>query len=200
MVRASGGIAGILGAYILLHPKAAVRVYVDPWFLSDHQPANLVSLRYMDCRTICLRTGRYLAVAVLLISHISAGLWLSMIIPFFKHADIPLFDEITHQIEGQTGPHNLFPFQVGAKKLPDAIRALAEPKDSGLCRLFAGGLKGHQDRVTKNEPLITRLWNYQMRRASYPLCLTRGFNSIAARQPYPHQGLSKRRQCQIAQA
>ena len=28
MVGASGGIAGILGAYILLHPKAAVRVFM----------------------------------------------------------------------------------------------------------------------------------------------------------------------------
>ena len=28
MVGASGGIAGVLGAYILLHPKAAVRVFM----------------------------------------------------------------------------------------------------------------------------------------------------------------------------
>ena len=58
MIGASGGIAGILGAYLLLHPKAAIRCFflILIFFRFINLPAWLV-LGVMDWRAICCRTA-----------------------------------------------------------------------------------------------------------------------------------------------
>ena len=57
MVGASGGIAGVLGAYLMLHPKAAVRCLMVIIFFSFYQFTGMASARRMDRPAICRCTS-----------------------------------------------------------------------------------------------------------------------------------------------
>ena len=95
MIGASGGIAGILGAYILLHPKAAIRCFflILIFFRFINLPAWLVLGIWIG--------GQFVAVpqaltettgGVAYMAHIGGFLAGLLLIPFFKYRHVTLFD------------------------------------------------------------------------------------------------------------
>ena len=94
MVGASGGIAGILGAYLILHPRAAIRTFL----------LILIFVRFINLPAwIVLGIwigGQFVAVpnalsgddgGVAYFAHIGGFLAGMALIPFFKRSDVPLF-------------------------------------------------------------------------------------------------------------
>ena len=94
MVGASGGIAGVLGAYLVLHPKAVIRTFL----------LFLVFIRFINLPAWVVLGiwigGQFLAVPAALDSdgggvayfaHIGGFLAGMILVPFFKRADVPLF-------------------------------------------------------------------------------------------------------------
>ena len=95
MVGASGGIAGVLGAYLMLHPKAAVRCLfiVIVFFRFVNLPAWLVlggwiGLQFAAAPQSFSGDGG----GVAYIAHIGGFLAGLALIPFFKKSHISLFD------------------------------------------------------------------------------------------------------------
>ena len=95
MIGASGGIAGILGAYLMLHPKAAIRCFflILIFFRFINLPAWLVLGVWIG--------GQFVAVpqalnetsgGVAYMAHIGGFLAGMAFIPFFKYRHLALFD------------------------------------------------------------------------------------------------------------
>ena len=95
MIGASGGIAGVLGAYLLLHPKAAIRCFflILIFFRFINLPAWLVLGVWIG--------GQFVAVpqalsdtggGVAYLAHIGGFLAGMALIPFFKYRHVALFD------------------------------------------------------------------------------------------------------------
>jgi hypothetical protein len=95
MVGASGGIAGILGAYILLHPKAAVRVFmlILIFIRIISLPAWLVLGIWIAGQFVSAPTALSEGDGVAYFAHIGGFLTGMAMIPFFKYRDVPLFDK-----------------------------------------------------------------------------------------------------------
>ena len=95
MVGASGGIAGILGAYILLHPKAAVRVFmlILIFIRIINLPAWLVLGVWIAGQFVSAPAALSGDGGVAYFAHIGGFITGMILIPFFKRADIPLFDK-----------------------------------------------------------------------------------------------------------
>ena len=94
MVGASGGIAGILGAYLILHPRAAVRTFllIIIFVRFINLPAWLVLGIWIG--------GQFIAVpsalagvdgGVAYFAHIGGFIAGMVLVPFFKRSDVPLF-------------------------------------------------------------------------------------------------------------
>ena len=94
MVGASGGIAGILGAYLILHPRAAIRTFL----------LILIFIRFINLPAWLVLGfwigGQFIAVpnalsgddgGVAYFAHIGGFLAGMVLIPVFKRAEIPLF-------------------------------------------------------------------------------------------------------------
>ena len=95
MVGASGGIAGVLGAYLLLHPKAAVRclLVIIVFFRFINLPAWLVlggwiGLQFAAAPQAFEGTGG----GVAYLAHIGGFVAGVALIPFFKKRHISLLD------------------------------------------------------------------------------------------------------------
>ena len=95
MVGASGGIAGVLGAYLVLHPKAAVRclMVIIVFFRFINLPAWLVlggwiGLQFASAPQAFQGTGG----GVAYMAHIGGFLAGVALIPFFKKPHVSLFD------------------------------------------------------------------------------------------------------------
>ena len=95
MVGASGGIAGVLGAYLMLHPKAAVRclMVIIFFFRFMNLPAWLVlggwiGLQFAAAPQAFQGTGG----GVAYMAHIGGFMAGVALIPFFKKPYISLFD------------------------------------------------------------------------------------------------------------
>jgi membrane associated rhomboid family serine protease len=95
MVGASGGIAGVLGAYLILHPKAAVRclMIILVFFRFINLPAWLVlggwiGLQFAAAPQAFQGTGG----GVAYMAHIGGFIAGVVLIPFFKKPQISLFD------------------------------------------------------------------------------------------------------------
>ncbi|MDB2390239.1 rhomboid family intramembrane serine protease [Alphaproteobacteria bacterium] len=95
MIGASGGIAGVLGAYIMLHPKATVRTFmlIFVFFRFINLPAWLILGLWI--------AGQFVAVpqalsgnggGVAYMAHIGGFLAGMALIPFFKNRNVALFD------------------------------------------------------------------------------------------------------------
>ena len=106
MVGASGGIAGILGAYLVLHPRAAIRTFIliVIFVRFINLPAWLVLGFWIG--------GQFLAVpgalsgadgGVAYFAHIGGFIAGMVLIPFFKRADIPLFGADDKPSEHRSG-------------------------------------------------------------------------------------------------
>ncbi len=94
MVGASGGIAGILGAYILLHPKAAVRVFmlILIFVRIISLPAWVVLGVWIAGQFVSAPAALSGGGGVAYFAHIGGFLTGMVLIPFFKHKDVALFD------------------------------------------------------------------------------------------------------------
>ena len=90
MIGASGAIAGILGGYLLLHPRANVRCIVGffIFFKTINVPAFLVLGLWIGLQFLNLgQTGS----GVAYLAHIGGFAAGMLLIPFFKKPHIPLF-------------------------------------------------------------------------------------------------------------
>ena len=94
MVGASGGIAGILGAYLILHPRAAIRTFllILIFIRFINLPAWLVLGVWIGVQFVAVPnalSGDGGGVAYF--AHIGGFLAGVVLIPFFKRPDVPLF-------------------------------------------------------------------------------------------------------------
>ena len=93
MIGASGGIAGILGAYIVLHPRAPIQVLmiilIFIRFIS--MPAWIVLGVWIGTQFAAAPTSFSQEGGVAYFAHIGGFLAGACLIPFFKRKDIPLF-------------------------------------------------------------------------------------------------------------
>ena len=88
MIGASGALAGVLGAYFLLFPKARVLVWFF-WVFIFYVPAVAVLGLWIGMQFVNLSSGAEQGVAIL--AHI-AGFFAGLaLIPFFKYRHIPLW-------------------------------------------------------------------------------------------------------------
>ena len=95
MIGASGSIAGVLGAYLLLHPKAAIRCFflIFIFFRFINLPAWLVLGIWIGGQFVAVpqalsNTGG----GVAYFAHIGGFLAGMTLIPFFKYRHVVLFD------------------------------------------------------------------------------------------------------------
>jgi len=92
LIGASGGIAGILGAYLMLHPRANVRVFV--WlfifFRRINVPAWLVLGGWLVLQFLSL--GRPGEGGVAYVAHIGGFLAGMILVVVFKRREVALFD------------------------------------------------------------------------------------------------------------
>ena len=95
MIGASGGIAGVLGAYLMLHPKAAIRCFflILIFFRFINLPAWLVLGVWIGGQFVSVpqalnETGG----GVAYMAHIGGFLAGMALIPFFKYRHVALFD------------------------------------------------------------------------------------------------------------
>ena len=93
MIGASGGIAGILGAYIVLHPKAPIQVLmiilIFIRFISI--PAWIVLGFWIATQFAAAPVNFSEGGGVAYFAHIGGFFAGAFLIPFFKRKDIPLF-------------------------------------------------------------------------------------------------------------
>jgi membrane associated rhomboid family serine protease len=92
MIGASGAIAGVLGGYLLLHPRANVRCVAGffIFFRVINVPAFIVLGIWIGLQFINLgQTGSGIAY----LAHIGGFAAGMVLIPFFKKADVPLFNK-----------------------------------------------------------------------------------------------------------
>ena len=95
MIGASGGIAGVLGAYLMLHPKAGIRCFllILIFFRFINLPAWLVLGVWIGGQFVAVpqalnETGG----GVAYMAHIGGFLAGMALIPFFKYRHVALFD------------------------------------------------------------------------------------------------------------
>ena len=94
LIGASGGIAGVLGAYLVLHPRANVRVFM--WFFIIIQtinvPAFLVLGVWIVMQLISVPQALSADGGVAYFAHIGGFVAGMALVPFFRRRDVPLFD------------------------------------------------------------------------------------------------------------
>ena len=88
MVGASGAISGVIGAYLMLHPKAKIHVLISWWVVG--LPAWLVLGGWIGLQFVNVASGGGGGVAWW--AHIGGAVAGAALIPLFKHRDVPLFD------------------------------------------------------------------------------------------------------------
>ena len=106
MIGASGGIAGILGAYLMLHPKAAIRTFV----------LIIIFVRFINLPAWIVLSiwigGQFVAVpnalasdggGVAYFAHIGGFAAGMLLIPFFKRRVVPLFGRDDTPAQNWTG-------------------------------------------------------------------------------------------------
>jgi membrane associated rhomboid family serine protease len=135
MIGASGGIAGVLGAYLMLHPKAAIRCFflILIFFRFINLPAWLVLGVWIG--------GQFVAVpqalnepsgGVAYMAHIGGFLAGMALIPFFKYRHVALFDRDIGIGDWADRPLNFQEVKAEAcaryrRSLPSSADAVAKP-------------------------------------------------------------------------
>lgn len=92
LIGASGGVAGVLSAYLMLHPRVRVVVLVM-WRLPLRLPAYLIIGGWVALQVYSLVTGTGGSTAWW--AHIGGFVTGAVLIPFFKDASVPFFDRGT---------------------------------------------------------------------------------------------------------
>ena len=98
LIGASGGIAGILGAYIMLYPKATIRVFM--WIIIFvrliNVPAWIVLGFWIGGQFIAVPEALNSQGGVAYFAHIGGFLSGMILVTLFKPAHIPLFGTVSH--------------------------------------------------------------------------------------------------------
>ena len=90
MIGASGAISGVIGAYLLLHPKIPIHTLVFSFVVAI--PAWILLGIWIGLQVLNVVTGAGGNVAWW--AHIGGAVAGIALIPLFKHRDVPLFDGI----------------------------------------------------------------------------------------------------------
>ena len=95
MIGASGAIAGVLGAYLLLHPKANINVLLVIFFFISviRVPASIVLSFWIISQFFSADFSSASDGGVAYLAHIGGFIAGIALIPFFKRAGIPLWDK-----------------------------------------------------------------------------------------------------------
>lgn len=93
MIGASGAISGVIGAYLLLHPRASIHVLVGYFVVG--LPAWIVLGGWIGLQFLNVATGGGGNVAWW--AHIGGAVAGAALIPFFKHKDVPLLNGASPQ-------------------------------------------------------------------------------------------------------
>ena len=135
MIGASGGIAGVLGAYLMLHPKAAIRCFflILIFFRFINLPAWLVLGVWIGGQFVAVpqalnETGG----GVAYMAHIGGFLAGMALIPFFKYRHVALFDRDIGIGDWADRPLNFQEVKAEARaryrrSLPSSADAVPEP-------------------------------------------------------------------------
>ena len=105
LVGASGAISGVIGAYLLLHPKAYINVLI--WIFIFVKivpiPAWIALAFWIGLQVVngAMDPGTGGGVAVW--AHVGGAVAGMVLVPFFKHKDVPLFNGVGGR--GQGAPH-----------------------------------------------------------------------------------------------
>lgn len=123
MVGASGAIAGVLGAYLMLHPKANVRVLlvILLYVRLLNVPAVIVLGLWFVMQIFSGWASTADTGGVAFWAHVGGFVAGVVLIPFFKERDIPLFGAARSQpfavLPARRTPHGRFP-EVPLKRDP----------------------------------------------------------------------------------
>jgi membrane associated rhomboid family serine protease len=109
MVGASGAISGVLGAYILLHPGATVRVFIFVFFFVTvaHIPALIVLGVWFLMQLVSAASASAAEPGVAFWAHIGGFVAGLALIPFFKRRWVEILERPRHrpfEIERRRGP------------------------------------------------------------------------------------------------
>jgi membrane associated rhomboid family serine protease len=93
IIGASGAISGVLGAYLLLYPRAKVLTLVIlPFFFTTLRlPAMLLLLLWFALQLVSDLAVHDMGAAVAFRAHIGGFLAGMLLVPFMKRRDVPLF-------------------------------------------------------------------------------------------------------------
>lgn len=97
MVGASGAISGVIGAYLVLHPKAKIHVLIS--YIVVALPAWIVLGGWIGLQFMNVALGGGGGIAWW--AHIGGAVAGAFLIPFFKDRDIPLFDGFSGKVTPQ---------------------------------------------------------------------------------------------------
>jgi membrane associated rhomboid family serine protease len=109
MVGASGAISGVLGAYLLLHPGATVRVLIFLGFFATvaHVPALIVLGIWFLMQLLSAANVAAGEPGVAFWAHVGGFVAGMILVPFFKRRHVPLMERARHrpfEIERRRGP------------------------------------------------------------------------------------------------
>lgn len=109
MVGASGAISGILGAYVLLHPRATIRVlvFLVVFVTIAHVPAILVIGFWFVGQLFSAATANASEGGIAFWAHIGGFVAGLALVPFFRRRDVPLLEparQKAFRIEHRRGP------------------------------------------------------------------------------------------------
>ncbi|HAD87537.1 MAG TPA: rhomboid family intramembrane serine protease [Rhodospirillaceae bacterium] len=105
LVGASGAISGVIGAYLLLHPKAYINVLI--WIFVFVKivpiPAWIALAFWIGLQVVNGAMDPGTGGGVAFWAHVGGAVAGMVLVPFFKHKDVPLFNGVGGR--GQGAPH-----------------------------------------------------------------------------------------------
>jgi len=109
MVGASGAISGVLGAYLLLHPRATVRtvIFLGVFVTMMHLPALIVLGLWFLMQLVSAAFSNSGEAGVAFWAHVGGFVAGMALVPLFKKRDVELFQPPRYrafQVERQRGP------------------------------------------------------------------------------------------------
>ncbi len=109
MVGASGAISGVLGAYLLLHPRATVRtvIFLGLFVTMMHLPALVVLGLWFVMQLVNAAFSNSGEAGVAFWAHVGGFVAGMALVPIFKKASVPLLQAAQYrpfQIERRRGP------------------------------------------------------------------------------------------------
>ena len=109
MVGASGAISGVLGAYLLLHPRATVRtvIFLGIFVTMMHLPALIVLGLWFLMQLVSAAFSNSGEAGVAFWAHVGGFVAGMALVPLFKKRDVALFQPPRYrafQVERQRGP------------------------------------------------------------------------------------------------